>query len=163
MSVKSKSKYTKELLEKHVPKSDSLSNLVRSINKCDKVHGSMLAYIKSKLNEHGIDYSHFTGRTRPSGGKENSKEDIEKYYLSKTPEKRTNNTNLKRWLFKFGILQEKCSAEGCVVGTIWNGEAIALQLDHIDGDNSNNEITNLRILCPNCHSQTDTYAGKKNK
>ena len=43
------------------------------------------------------------------------------------------------------------------------GEKLVLQLDHIDGDNTNNNLDNLRILCPNCHSQTHNYAGRKNK
>ena len=37
---------------------------------------------------------------------------------------------------------------------------IALEIDHIDGDNRNNEISNLRYLCPNCHALTETYRGK---
>jgi len=43
----------------------------------------------------------------------------------------------------------------------WNGKPISLQLHHIDGDHLNNELTNLQLLCPNCHSQTDTYARNK--
>ena len=42
----------------------------------------------------------------------------------------------------------------------WNGKPIPLELDHIDGDSSNEIIKNLRLLCPNCHAQTDTYKGK---
>ena len=41
-----------------------------------------------------------------------------------------------------------------------NNDHLNLQIDHIDGDRTNNELTNLRFLCPNCHSQTDTYCGK---
>lgn len=44
----------------------------------------------------------------------------------------------------------------------WNNLQITLQLDHIDGNAINNNIENLRMLCPNCHSQTDNY-GSKNK
>lgn len=39
----------------------------------------------------------------------------------------------------------------------WMAKPIKLELDHIDGNADNNQITNLRLLCPNCHSQTDTY------
>lgn len=42
----------------------------------------------------------------------------------------------------------------------WNEKSITLELDHIDGDNLNNDPTNLRLLCPNCHSQTDTFRGR---
>jgi 5-methylcytosine-specific restriction endonuclease McrA len=40
---------------------------------------------------------------------------------------------------------------------------LSLQLDHINGNSKDNRLDNLRFLCPNCHSQTDTFCGKKNK
>ena len=46
---------------------------------------------------------------------------------------------------------------------VWLDEPITLQLDHINGINNDHRIENLRILCPNCHSQTSTYAGKNNR
>lgn len=42
----------------------------------------------------------------------------------------------------------------------WQGEAITFEMEHIDGDNTNNERSNLEILCPNCHSQTSTWRGR---
>ena len=42
----------------------------------------------------------------------------------------------------------------------WRGQDIPLQIHHIDGNHYNNELDNLQILCPNCHAQTDTYAGR---
>lgn len=60
------------------------------------------------------------------------------------------------------LLQEKIFKYECVLCGIseWNGKLLVLHLDHIDGDSSNHLKSNLRFLCPNCHSQTDTYCGR---
>jgi len=51
----------------------------------------------------------------------------------------------------------------CGVGASWNDKPLTLQVDHIDGDRRNNSEENLRTMCPNCHSQTDTYTFNKTK
>ena len=48
----------------------------------------------------------------------------------------------------------------CDIGDTWRFRAITLELDHINGDNRDNRLENLRLLCPNCHSQTDTFRGR---
>lgn len=53
---------------------------------------------------------------------------------------------------------EKCFE--CTHKAIWNGKPLVLQLDHIDGDSDNNLPTNLRLLCPNCHTQTANFGSK---
>ena len=64
---------------------------------------------------------------------------------------------LKHRLFEAGIKENKC--EKCGIDN-WNGKELKCHLDHIDGDCYNHKLDNLQILCPNCHSQTDTFAGK---
>lgn len=67
------------------------------------------------------------------------------------------STNVKRKLLAEDILKNECSE--CLI-TDWRGKELVLQLDHINGKSNDNRIENLRLLCPNCHSQTDTYGGK---
>jgi len=64
---------------------------------------------------------------------------------------------LKNKLLRDGLKHHKCESCG---GEEWMGKPIPIELDHIDGNRYNNDLSNLRILCPNCHAQTDTYSGK---
>lgn len=64
---------------------------------------------------------------------------------------------LKKRLISEGILVYKCAECGI---ESWNGKSLTLQLDHIDGNPHNHLLSNLRLLCPNCHSQTDTFCGR---
>jgi hypothetical protein len=64
---------------------------------------------------------------------------------------------LKNRLLKDGFVENKCSECGVEE---WNGKPLNIQLDHIDGDSHNHKFDNLRMLCPNCHSQTSTFCGR---
>ena len=67
---------------------------------------------------------------------------------------------LKKRLLREGIVKNECSLCGI---SEWNGLPINIELDHIDGNRTNHKLENLRMLCPNCHSQTDTYRAKNIK
>ncbi len=64
---------------------------------------------------------------------------------------------LKNRLLKEGLIVNKCAICGIKE---WNHKLINLELDHIDGIRFNHDLSNLRLLCPNCHSQTDTFRAK---
>lgn len=72
-----------------------------------------------------------------------------------------NSNALKKRLIKEGYKENKC--EDCYNKGEWNDKHLELELDHINGDSRDNRLENLRILCPNCHSQTPTFRKKKKK
>ena len=64
--------------------------------------------------------------------------------------------SIKKWLKEErGNKCEECGVEE------WNGKRLPMEVDHIDGNTKNNDLTNLKVLCPNCHSQTPTWRKKK--
>lgn len=87
------------------------------------------------------------------------KKKLEIYTLIELGEYKYHN-KLKQYLSeKNGYKCAICGNEG-----IHMRKKLTLQLDHVDGNSDNNKIENLRLLCPNCHTQTVTYAGgSKNK
>ena len=69
----------------------------------------------------------------------------------------SNRTHIKSRLRK---LWTDWICSECGVGEVWNSKSLVLQLDHINGVHNDHRLENLRLLCPNCHSQTDTFCGK---
>jgi hypothetical protein len=65
---------------------------------------------------------------------------------------------LRKRLLRAGLKEAQCEICGLIE---WRGHPIQLELDHIDGDRSNNSLSNLRMLCPNCHAQTETWCRQK--
>ena len=68
-----------------------------------------------------------------------------------------SNGMVKQRIIQNDLLEYKCKK--CEIDS-WMGETIVLDLDHINGNNTDNRLDNLRFLCPNCHSQTETYKGR---
>ena len=67
-----------------------------------------------------------------------------------------NRQSLKKFLVE--TKGNKC--DECDVSDVWNNKPLTLQIDHVDGNSDNNDVNNLRFLCPNCHTQTSTYGSK---
>ena len=125
-----------------------------------KPGGGTQATLKKKIEEFGIDISHFTGQGW--NGHSNTVVEVnrEKYTIDEIFIKNSPVTQkvMRGYVKRHNLLEYKCQNCGC--DGHWQGGEISLEIDHIDGDNNNNEITNLRYLCPNCHALTETYRGK---
>lgn len=61
------------------------------------------------------------------------------------------------------LIEQKFLCTECNIGLIWNNKPIKFQLDHINGNRKDETRNNLRMICPNCHSQTDTFGGKNGR
>lgn len=75
------------------------------------------------------------------------------------PYEEMSHTSVRKRL----LHERNYTCEECGIGNMYNGKPLTLELDHIDGNSKNNKRENLRILCPNCHSQTPTHRAKNIK
>lgn len=128
---------TKEDYETAVKASSSISDMCRFFNILPM--GGNFDTMKHSIAKYELDTSHFTipVALQDNHGKQFSR-----------------NKNNKRILIeKYGYV---CSNSDCKLSE-WEGKELVLQVDHIDGQNTNDSIDNLRLLCPNCHSETETF------
>lgn len=146
-------KYTKELLQEKINGCYSFAELCRRLGL--KPEGSNPKTVRRKLEEFGIDYSHFTGQ------RWNTNTDNLVYrgkYLPNLCEHSSlSSSNVKELVYRLGLKENRC--EKCGIST-WKDQPIVCELHHINGDSTDNRIENLQILCPNCHSQTDNFRSR---
>lgn len=147
--------YTIEDVTAAVQQAQCMSDVLRLLGL--STHGSNAEVIKRLMNEHNICGDHFDVKTAKLRNKQVwSKDDV---FVEHSPIPRPT---LCRHVKKFGVLGSPKCVE-CGLTDSYNGKPINLTIDHINGVSDDNRVTNLRWLCPNCHSQTPTYTGKNKK
>ena len=137
------------IVNKHCCITDILNELGFS-----KTSGSMANHVKERIKELNINTNHITGKKLTH--KSNAKYDLKDILIENSTY--TNIDRLKKRLVKEGLLEYKC--ECCGNDGFWNSKPLVLQLEHKNGKHFDHRLENICFLCPNCHSQTDTYAGK---
>ena len=155
-----KVKYTKEFLEKVVKKSFSVAQVLRKVG-VKTLSGGIHSLVTGKIKYFKIDTSHFTGRAHNKGKVSNRRMSAKEILVyDKYCGRKEKTYKLRRALREVGV-KDKCNS--CGLGSFWNGRKLVLQIEHKNGDPLDNRLENLELLCPNCHSQTDTYGSKNLK
>jgi hypothetical protein len=115
--------------------------------------------IQRKADELKLDTSHMHHRGWRSGTK------IPIKAAQPLEEILTKDSHYQSSKLRKRLIEEWKLPSFCMIckNTEWLGQPISLELDHINGINTDNELANLRILCPNCHAQTSTYRGKNKR
>ena len=136
----------------------------QSLSACARVLGMSTAggnsyrQLRKRINELQCDITHFEAPTTIAR-RNLIKHNLDDIMVENSTY--THTTRLKDRLIKEKLLIYKCAI--CGNEGQWNNQPLVLQLDHINGNHSDNRLENLRLLCPNCHSQTETFCGKNLK
>ena len=160
--------YTKQWLQELCADSFSYAEVLRKAGR--KPAGGNQTTLKHKIQDFDIDISHFTGQlwnkgktketdARIAANAENKeKYSLEEILIENSP---ISQKVLRGYVERHKLIPYQCEFCGC--DGHWQEGIISLELDHINGNNRDNRLENLRYLCPNCHALTDTYRGRNIK
>jgi hypothetical protein len=148
--------WTDDQLLVAVKSSSKLSDVARKLGLVS--YGANSRTIKKHIKRLGLDTTHFLSR-------DNQLKEARSYIKSLSNEELFCVNNVDRKHVKKRIIKESLISYQCQECHLnaWQGRKLSLHLDHINGINNDNRLENLRFLCPNCHSMTETYCGKQLK
>jgi len=148
----------RSVLENFVKESNSIAQILNHFGVV--IASGSYKTLRKRLSEEKIDYSHIPTGFDCNKGRKFNKEGTP---LSEVLVENSSfcRRSLKRKLIKAGLLKNECCL--CHLISEWQGKPLVLVLDHINGVHNDHRLENLRLLCPNCNSQTETFCGKNTK
>jgi hypothetical protein len=148
-------RWTREVLGAAVAASTNVCEVLRRLGL--EVVGGHHTHISRRIKAYGIDTSHFQVPTRRGETRRPRTPEALLVEQSAGPARRVPSDRLKWAMTTLGV-PERCAR--CGTEPAWRGHPLPLEVDHIDGNWRDSRIENLRFLCPNCHSTTDSYRGR---
>lgn len=145
--------YSIEELKEIVNSSRTLQEVLKKLG-YSSVSGTNRQTVQSRLDKYNISTEHFTKGVGSNTGIARNPENV--FIKNSTASQAT----LRRWYKKGNYTKYECSI--CGQEPFWNGKELTLTLDHINGNNIDDRLENLRWVCPNCDRQLDTF-GSKNR
>lgn len=151
-----------EELKQQVSESTSLGQVLKRHGLINKGRNS--STLKRRLIEERVDFSHMKMGIGSNKGRtfeccKMTRDEVLKHVFIEHSS--YNRRTVKRYLRRFNLIPYECSE--CRLTDTWNGKPLNLQPDHINGVSDDNRLRNLRWMCPNCHSQTETFCGRRKK
>lgn len=137
--------YSKEELEEIVAQSNSYRDVMNSLHYKSN-NGRAYEVVKKRIEKYNISTDHF-------GFKKPTKREPENIFIENST---ACQAVLRRWYLKGNYSKYECAI--CGLPPVWQGKELVLTLDHINGNNTDNRLENLRWVCPNCDRQLPTFS-----
>lgn len=149
-------KYSEVQFKEAVESSTSIRQVLSKLGL--KEAGGNYSHVKRRIEKLNLSLAEGANGQGWSKGKTLGPKRPVEYYLTENSYHQSHK--LKQRLIIEGLKEHKCECCGI---TEWRGQPTPIELDHINGIHTDNRLENLRLLCPNCHAQTETYRGKNKK
>lgn len=146
-------RYTMQQVEHAVAESICFSDVCRKLKLT--TYGSNIKSIKKLIIQNNIDITHFDARMAMV--RDRGYHTLETLFIIDCGAARAT---VKKFILKYKLIDYKCRACGI---TEYNGKSLSLELEHKNGIYNDNRLENLEFLCPNCHSQTETFSNKRRR